>query len=100
MVTRPAEQSVQQRPSQAAVQGEHNSSAHAHTADAHMRDAATADRTVAEGPALAQQGSKPPQQAQHAQQAEAQTSAPLSLPPSMMRIAAALPPVQQQVMVH
>ena len=100
MVTRPVEQSLPQRPSQAAVQGEHNSTAHAHTADVHMRDAATADRRVAEVSALAQQGSASPQQAQHAQQAKAHTSAPMSLPPSMMRIAAALPPVQQQVMVH
>ena len=100
MVTRPVEQSLPQRPSLAAVQGEHNSSAHAHTADAHMRDAAVADRRVAEVSALAEQGSRPPQQAQHTQQAKAQTSAPMSLPPSMIRIAAALPPVQQQVMVH
>ncbi len=45
---------------------------------------------------MSQQGSA---SAQQAQQAMAQMSAPLSLPPSMVRIAAALPPMQQQVMV-
>lgn len=49
---------------------------------------------------MPQQGSASPQHAQQqAQQAIAQMSAPLSLPPSMVRIAAALPPMQQQVMV-
>ena len=62
-----------------------------------MPNLAGADAGSAELPAMSQQA---PASAQQAQQAMAQMSAPLSLPPSMVRIAAALPPMQQQVMVR
>ena len=97
MVTRPTAESRQQRLSQAAVQEAHHSSDPMHTADTAMTDVAGADARAAELPVMSQQGSV---SAQQAQQAMAQMSAPLSLPPSMVRIAAALPPMQQQVMVR
>ena len=98
MVTRPTAESMQQRASQAAAQEVHHSSAPAHTAGMHIPQAG-ADTRAADPSAMSQQGSASPQHAQQAQQAMAQMSAPLSLPPSMVRIAAALPPMQQQVMV-
>ena len=90
---------MQQRASQAAAQEAHRSSSPMHTAGTPAPQTG-ADMRSADLSAMPQQGSASPQHAQQqAQQAIAQMSAPLSLPPSMVRIAAALPPMQQQVMV-
>ena len=89
MVTRPT---ADGRKEQAAAQETHHHSAAMHAAG----ELAGADAGAAELPASAQLGMASPQQAQ---QAAGQMSAPMNLPPSMVRIAAALPPVQQQVMV-
>ena len=90
---------MQQRASQPTAQEAHHTSAPAHSAGTHLPQAGAESR-AADPSAMSQQGSASPQHAQQAQQAMAQMSAPLSLPPSMVRIAAALPPMQQQVMVR
>lgn len=90
MVTRP-----QAQPSQPAAQNNGYHSLSAGIRAGHIgQEGMLADRRAAELAAAAQQGSASPQQA------GGNASMPINLPPSMVRIAAALPPVQQQAMVR
>ena len=90
MVTRP-----QAQPSQPAAQNNGYRSLPAGLQAGHIgQERMLADKKAAELAAAAQQGSASPQQA------GGNASMPINLPPSMVRIAAALPPVQQQAMVR
>ena len=103
MVSRPTPKSLQQRATPAAqaaaqLQEARHFGGPTDAASGGIRPGATpAERRPAETPAAVQQASASPQRAQ---QAAAQAGTPVNLPPSMLAIAAALPPAQQQNLVR